>query len=162
MAEERRDRHHGVSRQRTWLPRGRQQLLLRITPLGYVSPSLNLNFVLMNPGATPETDTFYKTTSAKKMRRGDYSKGFHTFGIQWTENYIYFYIDSRIHQILFIGFKKDRTMYELGGFAKISQNETILADPWADSTSTTGSAPFDQKFYLILNVAVGARNGWFL
>ncbi len=51
---------------------------------------------------TSETDAYWKTTNAKKIRRGDFSDGFHTFGIQWTPNYIYFYIDSKVHQILFI------------------------------------------------------------
>lgn len=62
-----------------------------------------------------------------------------------------------------MGFKEKKPLYELGGFAKMSdENSTLLANPWANSNSTTGSAPFDQKFYLILNVAVGSRNGWFL
>jgi len=33
-----------------------------------------------------------------------------------------------------------------------------LANPWANGTNAT---PFDQEFYLILNVAVGGTNGWF-
>ena len=44
----------------------------------------------------------------------------------------------------------------------MTEDQTLLANPWALSNSTTGNAPFDQKFYLILNVAVGSRNGWFL
>ena len=44
----------------------------------------------------------------------------------------------------------------------MAENATLLANPWADSKSTTGNAPFDQDFYLILNVAVGGTNGWFL
>lgn len=96
------------------------------------------------------------------LRRGDYSQGFHTYGIQWTPNYIYFYVDSRIHQIFFIGFKREQPLYDLGGFAAATVNQTLLSNPWAVSNSTTGNAPFDQKFYLILNVAVGAKNGWFL
>ena len=35
-----------------------------------------------------------------------------------------------------------------------------MTNPWANSTSPA-NAPFDQSFYLILNVAVGSRNGWF-
>jgi hypothetical protein len=44
----------------------------------------------------------------------------------------------------------------------MAENKTLLDNPWADSKSTTGNAPFDQSFYLILNVAVGGTNGWFL
>lgn len=107
-------------------------------------------------------DGYYKTTKAKRLRRGDYSDGFHTYGMQWTPNYIYFYIDSRIHQILFIGFKPEVPLFDLGEFSRQSQNSTVVPNPWLKSNATDGNAPFDQKFYLILNVAVGSRNGWFL
>jgi beta-glucanase (GH16 family) len=102
------------------------------------------------------------TTAAKKKRRGAYADGYHTYGMMWTPEYIYFYIDSKIHQIMFIGFKQSKPLYDLGQFAKMSENDTILANPWSSSNSTTGNAPFDQSFYLILNVAVGGKNGWFL
>lgn len=96
------------------------------------------------------------------LRRGDFSRGFHTFGIQWTPSYIYFYVDSRAHQIMFVGFDRARPLYDLGRFASMAENQTLLANPWAMSNSTTGNAPFDQSFYLILSVAVGSKNGWFL
>ncbi|GAO17284.1 hypothetical protein UVI_02063460 [Ustilaginoidea virens] len=113
-------------------------------------------------GPTAENDGYWRTTQAKQIRRGDYSKAFHTYGIQWTPSYIYFYIDSRIHQILFVGFHATKPLYDLGGFARVAENQTLLANPWAMSSSTTGNAPFDQRFHLILDVAVGSNNGWFL
>ncbi|OAA72483.1 Concanavalin A-like lectin/glucanase, subgroup [Cordyceps fumosorosea ARSEF 2679] len=114
-------------------------------------------------GPSPHRDAYWRTTMAKKIRRGAYSDGLHTFGIQWTPDYIYFYIDSKIHQILFIGFDKKKGLYDKGAFAKqTSENDTLLDDPWTTSNSTTGNAPFDQSFYLILNVAVGGTNGFFL
>ncbi|TQV91063.1 secreted glucosidase [Cordyceps javanica] len=113
-------------------------------------------------GPTPRTDAYWRTTQGKKIRRGAYSDGLHTFGIQWTPSYVYFYIDSRIHQILFVGFHPNKPLYGLGGFARqTSENGTLLDDPWTGSNSTTGNAPFDQAFYLILNVAVGGTNGFF-
>ncbi|RDA85495.1 hypothetical protein CP532_0027 [Ophiocordyceps camponoti-leonardi (nom. inval.)] len=112
-------------------------------------------------GPTAETDSYWLTTGAKKIRRGDFSKEFHTFGIQWTSRYIYFYLDSRIHQIKFVDFRRDRPLYRLGRFSQMAENQTLLADPWSGSKSPTGNAPFDQRFNLILSVAVGARNGWF-
>lgn len=44
----------------------------------------------------------------------------------------------------------------------MSENQTLLANPWEGSNSTTGNAPFDQRFYLVMNVAVGSRTGRFL
>ena len=129
---------------------------------GYDEGGRNFYYGTLHWGPTSATDAYYRTTSAKKLRRGDYSDGFHTYGIQWTPDYIYFYIDSRIHQILFVGFKEEKPLYDLGGFSKMAENQTLLANPWAHSESTTGNAPFDQDFYLILNVAVGSKTGWFL
>ncbi|KAI9898346.1 hypothetical protein N3K66_006706 [Trichothecium roseum] len=115
-------------------------------------------------GPDADSDAYWRTTSAKKLRRGDYADGFRTFGLQWTDRYMYFYVGSRVHQIFFMGFRPGRTLYRLGGFAGMADaNGTLLADPWGGVTgSDTGNAPFDQRFYLVLNVAVGSRNGWFL
>lgn len=50
-------------------------------------------------------------------------------------------------------------MWKKGHFAGSSENSSLLVDPW----SQTGrpNTPFDQPFYLILNVAVGGTNGYF-
>jgi hypothetical protein len=50
-------------------------------------------------------------------------------------------------------------MWDHGNFGETIVNKSALFDPW----SQTGRAntPFDQPFYLILNVAVGATNGFF-
>jgi hypothetical protein len=68
------------------------------------------------------------------------------------------YLDNRLHQVLYVDFHKTN-MWNRGHFANRLENFTLLTDPW--TSSTNNNAPFDQKFYLILNVAVGARNGWF-
>lgn len=129
---------------------------------GYDEGGRNWYYGTLHWAPTSQTDAYWRTTSAKKIRRGEYSDGFHKFGIQWTPSYIYFYVDSRIHQILHIGFSADTPLYDLGGFSQVTENQTLLANPWAGSGSTTGNAPFDQRFYLVLNVAVGSRTGWFL
>ncbi|KAJ3546946.1 hypothetical protein NM208_g1757 [Fusarium decemcellulare] len=128
----------------------------------YSEGGRNVYYGTTHWGPTPATDAYWRTTGAKQIRRGEYSDGFHTYGMQWTEKYIYFYVDSRVKQILFLGYKGSKPLYEFGQFAKMSENETLLDNPWVDSTSSTGNAPFDQSFYLILNVAVGGTNGWFL
>lgn len=49
-------------------------------------------------------------------------------------------------------------MWTRGDFGSVLANRSALFDPW----SQTGlpNTPFDQKFYLILNVAVGGTNGF--
>ncbi|KHN95758.1 Concanavalin A-like lectin/glucanase [Metarhizium album ARSEF 1941] len=123
----------------------------------YPEGGRNYYYSTLHWGPTAKDDSYWRTTDAKMLRRGDFSKSFHRFGIQWTPKYMYFYIDNRAHQIMFVGFDKDRPLYELGRFASMAENQTLLANPWAMSNSSTGNAPFDQRFYLILNVAVGSK-----
>jgi hypothetical protein len=33
-----------------------------------------------------------------------YSEGFHTFGVEWSENFLYTYVDNRLLQVHFVGF----------------------------------------------------------
>jgi hypothetical protein len=50
-------------------------------------------------------------------------------------------------------------MWDRGNFGASTVNHSALYDPW----SQTGRAdtPFDQAFYLILDLAVGSTNGYF-
>ncbi|OKL57256.1 hypothetical protein UA08_07422 [Talaromyces atroroseus] len=105
-------------------------------------------------------DAYWRTSGVKYMTRGDYSDSYHTFGMEWSDSYIYTWVDSRLAQSMYIPFgKKYGTMYDRGKFSTMSVNGSIPIDPW----SGTGryNTPFDQAFYLILNVAVGATNGYF-
>ncbi|KAJ9143842.1 Glycoside hydrolase family 16 protein [Pleurostoma richardsiae] len=127
----------------------------------YPSGGRDLYYGSLHWGPSTATDAYWRTTSAKQLRRGDFSEGFHTFGLEWTENHIYFYMDNRLTQILFVGFTNKEDLWTKGKFADMEENSTLFTDPWASSTSQTGNAPFDQPFHLILNVAVGSRMGWF-
>lgn len=101
------------------------------------------------------TDKFLQTTNKRYLRRTDYSKGFHTFGLEWSSAYLYTYIDNRLLRVLSVGFG-GKNMWIRSGLAKTYPDR----DPW----SQTGRAntPFDEAFYLILNVAVGGTGGYFL
>ena len=81
------------------------------------------------------------------------------FGLEWSKDYLYTYVDNRLQQVLYVDFTK-QTFWQRGKFEGQFENGTLLTNPWYVSSNT--NAPFDQKFYLILNVAVGSRNGWFL
>ncbi|KAH8659712.1 concanavalin A-like lectin/glucanase domain-containing protein [Ilyonectria robusta] len=64
-----------------------------------------------------------------------------------------------LQQVIFFDFTKNKNLWTYGEFAGSSVNGSVPVDPW----SSTGRAntPFDQSFFLILNVAVGSTNGWF-
>ncbi|KAF2433686.1 glycosyl hydrolase [Tothia fuscella] len=111
-------------------------------------------------GPLPEADGFWRTSGKHNLRRTDYAQEFHTYGLEWNEKYLFTYIDTRLLQVFFIKFDQGhKNMWQRGHFGESIINKSALADPW----SQTGKAntPFDQPFYLILNVAIGATNGFF-
>lgn len=56
--------------------------------------------------------------------------------------------------------KFDEQFWTRGQFPTATSNGTQLVDPWSGATDKD-AAPFDQEFFLILNVAVGGTNGYF-
>ncbi|GLB42876.1 putative glycosyl hydrolases family 16 [Lyophyllum shimeji] len=102
-----------------------------------------------------------KTYGAWHLRRGSHDTDFHTYGLEWTEEFIRIYVDSRLHHMMPVLKLDKQSFWERGDFPPVVQNgsETvILNNPWINGTK---AAPFDQPFYLIMNVAVGGTNGWF-
>lgn len=108
-------------------------------------------------GPTSDQDAYWRTTGSNSLKQSDFTDRFHTFGLEWSENYIYTWLDSPLRQTLYLTFPKDG-LWQLGNFGNIIENNTLLTDPW---NTTDISAPFDQEFYLILDVAVGSLNGYF-
>jgi hypothetical protein len=53
----------------------------------------------------------------------------------------------------------DEPFFTYGAFPLADGNGTRLENPWARTGSNT--SPFDQDFYLVIDVAVGGTNGWF-
>jgi beta-glucanase (GH16 family) len=108
-------------------------------------------------GPDPLNDAYWQNIGKNKALQTTYTKGFHTFGLEWSEKYLFTYVDSRLQQVTYTTFKKP--FWQKGRFPSSDANGTRIVDPW----SQTGrhSTPFDQDFYLILNVAVGGTNGWF-
>jgi len=108
-------------------------------------------------GPDPANDAWWRTNVKHRASHTSYSATFHTFGIEWSEKYIFTYVDSRLLQVLYTNFQTK--LWERGDFPLANKNGTRYIDPW----SQTGheSTPFDQEFYLIINLGVGATNGWF-
>ncbi|KAF1992474.1 glycoside hydrolase family 16 protein [Aulographum hederae CBS 113979] len=110
-------------------------------------------------GPVAEKDAFYKTSGKHNVRRTDYTETYHTYGLEWSENYLFMYIDSRLLQVFFVKFNsKYKNMWDRGGFGEVVVNHSALFDPW--SQTGRSNTPFDEYFYLILNVAVGGTNGY--
>ncbi|KAF4963890.1 hypothetical protein FSARC_8143 [Fusarium sarcochroum] len=113
----------------------------------------------MHWGTLYDTDAFRLSSGEWGSKRTKYSDGFHTFGLEWNEKYLFTWLDGRLRQIVFFDFTKNKNMWEYGKFAGVTVNKTVHKDTW--SQTGRSNTPFDQPFYLILNVAVGSTNGWF-
>ncbi|KAI9805036.1 MAG: hypothetical protein M1833_006340 [Piccolia ochrophora] len=123
----------------------------------YAQGGNNIVSSALHWGPNTANDAWWRTNVKRKALHTTYTAGFHTFGLEWSEKYLFTYIDSRLLQVLFTNF--DEQLWKRGRFPLSDSNGTRLIDPW----SQTGryQTPFDQEFYLILNVAVGSTNGWF-
>jgi hypothetical protein len=47
-------------------------------------------------GPISSVDAFYKTNGKHNLRRTDYSESYNTFGLEWSERYLFTYINSRL------------------------------------------------------------------
>ncbi|RPD53563.1 concanavalin A-like lectin/glucanase [Lentinus tigrinus ALCF2SS1-7] len=93
-------------------------------------------------------------------RRKTFADDFHTYVLEWNEEFMRIYVDSRLTYMMYLRFNEP--FFKRGGFPSVVANGSdyiALTDPWSNGTKNV--APFDQPFYLIMNVAVGGTNGWF-
>lgn len=122
--------------------------------INYITSSLHW-------GPFKDLDRYYWTSGSIEQRRRYYNSGYRTYGLEWTDKYLWTYVDSRINQMVAIDFKKE-SFFKRGRFPPVVANGTeqiSLVNPWLKSYNN--SAPFDRSFFLIMNVAVGGTNGWF-
>ncbi|KAL0953508.1 hypothetical protein HGRIS_004734 [Hohenbuehelia grisea] len=118
----------------------------------YVSSALNW-------GPLSTLNRFFKTRGYSFERHKSYDKDFHTFVLEWSQDFLWVYVDTRIIRTLDLRF--DHSFFDRGEFPKTILNgteEIVLKNPWEGRSN---AAPFDQPFYLIMNVAVGGTSGWF-
>lgn len=108
-------------------------------------------------GPDPANDAWWKTNNKNKILRGSYSDDFNTFGLEWSQKYLFTYVNSRLLQVMYTNF--DKPMWDRGAFPDANENGTRISDVWGQTGNK--NTPFDQEFFLILNLAVGGTNGWF-
>lgn len=89
------------------------------------------------------------TNQEYKSPKGDLSDDFHTYGLEWTKDSIKTYIDDPSNVILNVPLQD---FFEKGNYPAGTDN------PWKNAAP---GAPFDQEFYLVMNVAVGGVASYF-
>ena len=124
---------------------------------GYPQGGNNIVSSTLHWGPHPDNDQWWQINNKREALHTTYSTGFHKYGMEWSEKYIFTYIDTRLMQVLYTSF--DKPFWKKADWPPSNANGTRLVDPW--SQTGRSSTPFDQDFYLILNVAVGGTNGWF-
>ncbi|KAA1470751.1 glycoside hydrolase family 16 protein [Dentipellis sp. KUC8613] len=123
-------------------------------------PAQGSNYVRgsLNWGPLTWLNGVSKTFGWWNLRRSSYDKDFHTYALEWSDKFLRIYVDSRLTHMLELTF--NIPFFERGDFPTAVSNasqEIILENPWQGAGN---AAPFDQPFYLIMNVAVGGTNGW--
>lgn len=107
-------------------------------------------------GPSTTIDGYLQTFMSYRRKLSLFGNTFHTFGLEWSDKYIKTYVDKRLQQVFYHRFNKP--FWEVGKFLPTYQNGSYIQNPWPAGSPI---APFDQEFYLILNVAVGGTNGFF-
>ncbi|XP_033115164.1 beta-1,3-glucan-binding protein-like isoform X2 [Anneissia japonica] len=88
-----------------------------------------------------------KTHATKTLSSGTFGSSFHKYAMEWTADNLKFFIDDELILTVDPG---SEGFWGLGNFAKDAPG---IDNPWQYSSSKL--VPFDQPFYLIMNVAVG-------
>lgn len=118
-----------------------------------------------NHDAYPLTTSTHALSSSVD-RPCPFSDAFHTFGMIWTPENMTFFVDDLVTMVVPLGASRDgTTLWQRGSRAgywsrKMQpgdvETEGFFQDPWRGGSE---SAPFDQEFFIVLNLAVGGISG---
>ncbi|KAI9291307.1 lipopolysaccharide and beta-1,3-glucan binding protein [Neoconidiobolus thromboides FSU 785] len=100
-------------------------------------------------GPSWDFNKYTMTTASYKLPNGQsFSDDFHTYTLEWNPTSIV----SRVDNNIVLNLPIQNSFWSKGQFPG------SLNNPWQNQPN---SAPFNQEFYLIFNVAVGGTNGYF-
>ncbi|EDS42144.1 gram-negative bacteria binding protein [Culex quinquefasciatus] len=103
-------------------------------------------------GPNPNQNGYDTTLSYKNSGPGQgFNTGFHLYQLEWTPDHITFSVDNQVLRRIDAG----TGFWSRGGFVTTSP---ASENPWMHASVM---APFDQEFYIIMNLAVGGTNGFF-
>nr|GAT50240.1 glycoside hydrolase family 16 protein [Mycena chlorophos] len=123
-------------------------------------PAQGTNFVRSTLQYGPFAALVARSYGWYGMKRSSFDQGFHTYGLEWDDTWMRFYVDSMVRQTLYISTKKSKdSFWNRAGFPATAQNgssEVVVENPYKSN-----NAPFNQPFYLIIDLAVGGTSGWF-
>ncbi|KAI8970627.1 concanavalin A-like lectin/glucanase [Trametes punicea] len=129
-------------------------------------PAQGVNFVRssLNYGVLQSVQTHLFGWWSQKQ--SSYDKAFHVYAMEWTPDWMRFYVDSRLQAMmnLKITGKGGQDFFKRGDYPATTTNGSNIAvvvnNIW-EQQGGSPAAPFDQEFYLILDLAAGGTSGWF-
>ncbi|EPS95328.1 hypothetical protein FOMPIDRAFT_1038574 [Fomitopsis schrenkii] len=107
----------------------------------------------LNWGPFPFLNGVAKTCGWWAERRKTYADGFHTYALEWSPEFLRMYVDTRLDHMLQLSFIEP--FFKHGDFPETIANGSqymVTPDPWISSTRNV--APFDQPFYLVIDLAI--------
>ncbi|KAG6840780.1 hypothetical protein C0991_004385 [Blastosporella zonata] len=110
----------------------------------YTKQGTNWVRASLNWGPLTWLNAVAKTYGAWPLRRGSYDTDFHTYSLEWTEEFIRIYVDTRLHHMMPVLKIDKQSFWERGDFPPVVQNGSqsiILNNPWVNGTT---AAPFDE------------------
>ncbi|KAL4063685.1 glycoside hydrolase family 16 protein [Scleroderma citrinum] len=128
----------------------------------------SLNYGPFASGTTPiATSDIYGWISSK---RTSYASSFHVYAMEWTDSWMRFYTDNRLEAMIDISSisskSTDSYFWNVAKFPTVAMNMSsgkyiVVEDPWSSINGGSAAAPFDQQFYLVVDLAAGGTSGWF-
>jgi beta-glucanase (GH16 family) len=135
----------------TWPKSGEIDIMESRGNVGYSAGGINQFCSTLHWGPGASIDPWPLTHGCYSLPAGDFADDFHVFGLTWSNNTIYTYLDQPSNVVLTVDMTQ-QSFWEKGGW------QSKFNNPW---TGRGNDAPFDQKFYIIFNVAVGGTGGYF-
>jgi len=123
-------------------------------------PAQGVNFVRSTLSWGPLPALTSRLLGWQSLKRSTYAQQFHTYTLEWTEDFIKIYVDSRLRNM--VQLQIDRKQQSNGGFFwkrgnfpltahNNTADEIVVPNPWTTATveSATNAAPFDQRVSLL-------------
>ncbi|CAH2236983.1 jg9475 [Pararge aegeria aegeria] len=125
--------------------RGNRQMFSNGAHIGTQEAGSTLHF-----GPFPGENAWDRAHWIRRNTNG-WDRNFHNYQLEWTPDFLRFSIDNV--ELGRITPPNNGGLWQFGGFSRSN-----YLNPWRFGSKM---APFDEKFFLIMNVAVGGTNGFF-
>lgn len=97
-------------------------------------------------------NNFLATMGKASKKNGSFADDYHVYSMDWTKDGMHFYVDNTTILKFTV---PEGGFWQLGGFEKSHPGSS---NPWEGGHKM---APFDQEFFIIMNVAVGSNKFFF-